>query len=76
MYIQKYLPKILFAKAANKGHLLTVLTNNYNPGNFQKDFKNFSKSYSIIQLNVLVFALFSNGNDIFLPKVSRITLLN
>ena len=68
MYIQKYLPKILFAKAANKWHLLAVLTNNYDPGNFRKDFKNFSKNYSIIQLNVLVFALFSYGNDIFYQK--------
>ena len=57
--------KILFAKAADKRHLLAVLTKNYDPRNLRKDSENFLENSSIIQLNVLVFALISSRNDIF-----------
>ena len=40
-YLTIFAKKILFAKAANKRHLLAVLTNNYDPRNLRKDSENF-----------------------------------
>ena len=72
-YLTIFAKNILFAKAADKPHLLAVLTKNYDPRNLRKDSENCLQNSSIIQLNVLVFALITSRNEL---KVPRNTLLN